>query len=116
MQCSDAKGKIQLKDNFKKVILPTISQSSEQLKKKREWNNQGKKKRLSILQLLIILKILFLTSYQIYYNKNNSEKTVYYTLFFSYRRCFLFEMNCKDENCSKVPQILSNAKPPLYSC
>lgn len=46
MQCSDAKGKIQLKDNFKKVILPTISQSSEQLKKKREWNNQGKKKTI----------------------------------------------------------------------
>lgn len=65
MQCSDAKGKIQLEDNFKKVILPTISQSFEKLKKKREWNNQEKKIRLNILQLLIILKILFLTNYQI---------------------------------------------------
>lgn len=46
MQCSDAKGKIQLEDNFKKVILPTISQSFEKLKKKREWNNQEKKNKI----------------------------------------------------------------------
>lgn len=46
MQCSDAKGKIQLEDNFKKVILPTISQSFEKLKKKKKRVKQsGKKKK-----------------------------------------------------------------------
>lgn len=47
MQCSDAKRKIQLEDNFKKVILPTISQSSEKLKKKR-MKQSGKKKKKTI--------------------------------------------------------------------
>lgn len=42
--CNDAKRKIQLKDNFKKIILPTISQSYKQLKKKKE-NDQEKKEK-----------------------------------------------------------------------